>query len=555
MASRNRTTISRRSLMAGATAAAGSSLLGNVSFSFAQGARIEPGKPIPPLTFEHYSDEQRTQSVRLFAEELAKIGIRVTPVPMATSAFLGKVYRQHRLTLALGGLGGALVRIDPDFYLRSIYHTKGFMNASGYSNPEFDAVVEAQLRETDSAKRKDMIERAQRIYARDLPSWWTVERSLINPVNTRHFKNYEPAKGTGFEAYSVFPFLKVEPTGSVKMLNLATFFKMSSGNLFTERAANGEGYLRFIYDTFLRYDNDLNLIPWAAESFKVVDPTTYDIKIRDGMKWHDGKPVTVEDAKFTFDFLLKWKPPAWEVMTSMIKGAEIVNSSTVRVTLHQPSAIFTTVSLAQITLLPQHVWKDVTEKYKVSKPEEFNMARFGSIGSGPFKFDSFQRDVNYRIVANPDHWYGRPKIDGINYIQAANVEQLKGGMETENIHVVGDGLTAADGNELAKREYIKLFVVPHPSVQTFFLDMRQPLFQDPAIRQAMYFATPKAKILDIVLAGGGQVARRTPMPPSYDQWIPSDLPGDEYSIERAKDVLSKAGYSWDRDGNLLMKQG
>ena len=546
-------TASRRKFLGKAAAAAGA-LIGGVRLSYAQ-EKLEPGRPVPPLTFEHYSDEMRTQSVRIFAQELAKIGIRTTAVPLATAAFLGKVYREHKLTLALGGYGGSLVRIDPDFYLRSVYHSKGFMNASGYSNPEFDKVAEAQMRELDPARRMRLIEEAQRIYARDLPSWWTIERSLINPVNTRHFRNFRPAKATGFEAYSIFPFMALEPTGSVRELNLATFFKMSSGNLFSERAANGEAYLRFVYDTFLRYDENLNLVPAAAESYKVVDPVTFDLKIRDGMKWHDGKPVTAQDAKFTFDYLLKWKPPAWDVMVAPIKSAELVNPSTVRVHLHAPSAIFVTVSLAQITILPEHIWKDVPEKHGVKRPEEWNMARGGTIGSGPFRFGSFQRDVDYHIVANREYWGGRPKIDGIHYIQAANVEQLKGGMENETLHMVGDGLTLADGKELEKKPYIKLFVVPHPSVQTFFLDMRKPLFQDPAVRHAMYYATPKSRILDVALAGGGSVARRTPLPPSYDQWIPKDIPGDEFNLDRARKILADAGYTWDREGTLLMKKG
>jgi peptide/nickel transport system substrate-binding protein len=176
---------------------------------------------------------------------------------------------------------------------------------------------------------------------------------------------------------------------------VATTFRMSSAHPFTERSANGRGYLRFIYDTFLRYDGDLNLIPWAAESYKLASPTSYDLKIRSGMKWHDGKPVTVDDAKFTFDYLLKWKPPFWDSFMNPVKSAEILDSTTLRVRLHGPSATFATLSLVQIALLPKHVWENVPEKAGVSTPMEWDApGKGGMIGSGPFKFVGFQKDVD-----------------------------------------------------------------------------------------------------------------------------------------------------------------
>ena len=78
--------------------------------------------------------------------------------------------------------------------------------------------------------------------------------------------------------YHVAPYLALEPVGSLKEVNVATTFRMSSAHPFTERSANGRGFLRFIYDTFLRYDGELNLKPWAAESYKLVNPTTYELK-------------------------------------------------------------------------------------------------------------------------------------------------------------------------------------------------------------------------------------------------------------------------------------
>jgi ABC-type transport system substrate-binding protein len=176
----------------------------------------------------------------------------------------------------------------------------------------------------------------------------------------------------------------------------------------------------------------------------------------------------------------------------------------------------------------------------------------GMIGSGAFSFVGFQKDVDCYIRANKQHWTGGPKIDGIHYIQAANIEALVGGMEAGTIHIVGDGLTLPDGKRLAQRDEIDLLTTNSGTVISFWVDNSQDPFKDKAFREAMYYAVPKKKIVDIVLGGAGQVARRSPIPPVFDNWIPKDLPADEYDLAKARKILADAGYKTS-GGQLIMK--
>ena len=178
--------MTRRAFLANAAAAAGGSILLPAMLSHAQ-ERLDPGKPIPPLLFESFSESMTIEAARLYVRELARIGIRLTHRPMAFPAFLGKVYFEKNFTLGMGGFGAAVERIDPDFWIRSLFHSKGGFNISGYSNPEYDRLAEAQERELDPAKRKQLIVEAQRIHARALPSWWVIGRPMVNPVNSRRF--------------------------------------------------------------------------------------------------------------------------------------------------------------------------------------------------------------------------------------------------------------------------------------------------------------------------------------------------------------------------------
>ena len=522
-----------------------------VGLSYAQEAT--PGQPMPPMVLEAYSDQTQLEAARILTRALVEVGFPVTLRPVDFGQLLGKVYDRRDFGFALMGLGAPEDRIDPDFYIRSTYATTGSFNISGYSNAEYDALADAQLQEFDPEKRRQLILRAGEIYERDLPSWVVCSHSMINPVNKRLFANFHPSKGIGLEAYHVAPWLSVTPIGNVKEINLATLYRMSSGQLFTEASANGRGFLRFIYDTFLRYDGDQKLQPWAAESYTVVDPVTVDLKIRGGMTWHDGQPVTPADAVFTFNYLVKWKPTFWRGFLSPIKAAELMADGTVRVHLNAPAVTFITTSLALITILPEHIWRDVPEKAGVRDPAAWDMiANHGFVGSGPFKFASFEKDVDFHVTAFKEHWTGGPKLDGLHYIQAASIEQMKGGMENETIHVIGDGLPLPDGQALAKLPHIDLLVTPSGSVVSFWLNLKKPLFQDVAIRQAMYYAMPRKRVVDIVYGGAGQVGRRSPLPPILDQFIPADAPGDEYDPARARKVLSDAGYSW-KAGKLVMK--
>jgi peptide/nickel transport system substrate-binding protein len=530
--------ITKREFMAGALA---STMMQPISVSLAQ--NYKPGQELPPLLMETFSDQMTIEVARLYIRELEKLGIRVSHKPLVFSQILGKIYGSKDLNSALMGLGFPEDRLDPDFYIRSTYASNGSFNIPHYSNPEYDTFARKQLEAQTADERRQAIFRAQEIFAQDLPSWPICTRDQINPVNTALFRNYHLSKGFGLECYHVAPYLQIEPITSVREINVASTYRMSSAHPFTERSSNGRGYLRFVFDTFLRYDGDLKLIPWAAEKVDQIDSLTYDITLRPNMKWHDGKAVTIDDAKFTFDYLLKWKPPLWQPFMDIVGGAEKTGDGRLRVKLKTPAATFTTVSLAQIMILPKHVWERVPEQVGVASPLDWDPTRNGGmIGSGPFKFVKFEKDVDCYIVANRDHWTGGPKLDGIHYIQAASVEQMVGGMESGNIHVVGDGLTIIEGKRLAARPDIKLMTVETGTFVLFWLDVRKPPFNNKAFRFALYHALPKKEIVEIVLGGASVAARRTPLPPLMKEWIPDSIKADEYDPALARRYLNDAGF-------------
>jgi peptide/nickel transport system substrate-binding protein len=235
----------------------------------------------------------------------------------------------------------------------------------------------------------------------------------------------------------------------------------------------------------------------------------------------------------------------------IIASAETLGERGLRVKLKGPAATFRTISLAQITLLPKHVWERVPEQVGVTSPLDWDPTRAGGmIGSGPFKFARFEKDVDCHVTANREHWTGGPKLDGVHYIQAASVEQMVGGMEAGQIHIIGDGITIIEGKRLAQRPEIKLMMTEGGTFVLFWVDVTKPPFDNRAFRHALYHAVPKKAAVEIVLGGASVPARRSPIPPLMREWIPEELGADEYDLDKSRRYLEEAGFK-QQGGRLI----
>jgi ABC-type transport system substrate-binding protein len=201
--------------------------------------------------------------------------------------------------------------------------------------------------------------------------------------------------------------------------------------------------------------------------------------------------------------------------------------------------------------LPKHIWENVPDKVGVKTPMEWDApAKGGMIGSGPFKFVGFQKDVDCYIQANKQHWTGGPKIDGIHYIQASGIEQLVGGMEAGNIHIVGDGLTLPDGRRLAQRSEIELLTTNSGTVVSFWVDTKQAPFTDKAFRHALYYALPKQKVIDVAL-GRGPAGAPLPIPPVFES-VDRKTCRPSTILPRPQD-FGRQGYKWSGEAHYEIK--
>src|SRR5260370_17280773 len=108
-----------------------------------------------------------------------------------------------------------------------------------------------------------------------------------------------------FNAFHTF--LRAKPKTSRRRLVVGMQALLETTNIIAA-GNNMRSIGRMIYDRLAYLDADLKIIPWAIESWNRVDDRTWDLKLRSGMSFHDGNPVTIHDLHFPFTFNFKWDP-------------------------------------------------------------------------------------------------------------------------------------------------------------------------------------------------------------------------------------------------------
>ncbi|MBI2907152.1 MAG: ABC transporter substrate-binding protein [Chloroflexi bacterium] len=280
---------------------------------------------------------------------------------------------------------------------------------------------------------------------------------------------------------------------------------------------------------------------WEVSS----DGLTYNFRIREGVKFHDGKPLTSQDVKFNIDRIV-FPPkgnisPRQELYQSVDK-IEAPSPTTVKITLKASQASF-----LQLLALPfNFIFSADVIKEKGSMKADI-------VGSGPFKLANYARDVSLKAVKNPDYFIkGRPYLDGITTYVIVDEMARFAALRTKQLHMLpltaGPSRTQAD--ELQKAEprlVIRDRVTPNMTSLT--PNTRSAPWNDARVRQAVNLAMDREAAAKVVRAGSFKPGYGYTLPGSF--WALSDaelmdLPGfrknKEQDIAEAKKLLSEAGF-------------
>ena len=289
---------------------------------------------------------------------------------------------------------------------------------------------------------------------------------------------------------------------------------------------------RQIYDTLIDVDTEMNFIPSLAESWEQPDDLTYIFKLREGVKFHNGREMTAEDVKYSFERVLNPDTAAiGKSYYDSIDTIEVVDTYTVKFTLKEPFAPFMT---NLTSLYGAIVPKEVVE-------ENGNLMQ-KACGTGPFMLKEWIPDNKVILEKNPDYFVeGEPRLDAIEYYvmtdESARVAALRTG-SVDVIKLPASSIPLVEGNadinilEYQSNDY---------SYVGFNLDLDK--FKDVRVRQAISLAINRQEIIDLVYDGNAKVTGF--VPEAMGRWA-IDFQAEELyqqNIEKAKQLMAEAGYA------------
>ena len=310
---------------------------------------------------------------------------------------------------------------------------------------------------------------------------------------------------------------------------------------------NNTQAMRNQYETLIGRDVNLQLVPSLALSWAVIDETTWEFKLRPGVKFHDGSNFTAEDVKFTLARVptLPGNPSAYIIYTNQIKEVVIVDPHTVRFITIGPAPLLPT-NLSNVFML---------SGAKGAQPTtDFNNGKAAN-GTGPFKLVSWSPGAPQMLARNDAYWGTKPawatlRINPISRDPARVAALLAGDVDFIN------RVPIADVARLKADPKMKLFSGPSAYVYMVYTEvghdqpqgvkdnagnpLAQNPFRDARVRQAMSLAINRDALVERVMEGLA-VKMTQPVPDGMFGASPR-IPPAPFNVERARALMAEAGF-------------
>ncbi len=298
----------------------------------------------------------------------------------------------------------------------------------------------------------------------------------------------------------------------------------------------------YLFDGLTRFTPDARIVPGLATSWDISpDGLTYTFHLRNGVKFHDGRPFAAKNVIATFQRVLDpatkggrgW--PLYPIRgaedyaagkATSIAGLSSSNDSTVVITLKEPLAIFPKLlAMPVASIVPENPGTDFGQK---------------PIGTGPWKFVEWRHDDYLKFASNPDYFDGAPKADSliariIPERSTATAEFESGNVDVLNVNEQETRTWEQDAEKKSMLQSAAALRFWYVAINV----TRGPL-KDARVRQALNHAVDVPTMLDRVLGGRGRVAAGV-IPPTLSG-ADTTRKGYAYDVAKAKQLLTQAGF-------------
>ena len=309
-----------------------------------------------------------------------------------------------------------------------------------------------------------------------------------------------------------------------------------------------------MYDTLVGFATDFKPIPWLAESWQKADEgKKWTFNLVKNAKWHDGKPLTSKDVKFTIEYVKTNQLSSALPYVADISRVETPDDYTLVVYYDEPIAGVLS-NFQYLYILPEAHYKDITGDKALAYTNP------NPVGSGPFKFVAWKKSSELVLKANEDYWQGRPYLDMVIFKYYNNKNSLLLALKSGEIQAIPWEISVISAEELQKTDGLEVTVDENIYYRWINFNVsdfgeQNPTLRDRSVRLALNHAIDRNYLCDLIHAGyvtpGIQIVQ-----PSLEMWFNDSLKPYQYNIALANDILDKAGYTEkDEDGVRKSKDG
>lgn len=266
------------------------------------------------------------------------------------------------------------------------------------------------------------------------------------------------------------------PSESAPLVRLP--FPQDDGSLTPYTFELGYRLMTLVYDTLLWRDKDGKAQPWLARSVEPsADGRQLTIRLAEGARWHDGVPLTATDVAFTFQLMATHPHPRFTPQLAAVTKVEPAGPSTVVVSLRDASPGFSDQPLADLPIIPAHIWKAL--------PPGSAAPPGLPVGSGPYRLVDYRPREGYRFEANAEYFRGPPAVQAIDVPFITEADATFEALERRRVDMVPLSLPGEAAARLEKVLGARVVRGPSYAGTVLMFNLRSPPFDRLEVRRAV----------------------------------------------------------------------
>ncbi len=329
-------------------------------------------------------------------------------------------------------------------------------------------------------------------------------------------------------------------------LNIGITTDPDSLNPFISNDRIGSWILNNMYPTLMVMNQEGVKVPYIADEINTSeDGTQVTVKLKEGLEWQDGTPLTAEDVKFTGEILYEQKLQWQADVFDQVESVETPDDYTVVYNLKQPYPGFIGTFGFWQRIVPKHIFSEVENIREFTNENP--------VGLGPFKLVDFKRG-QYYTLESVDEWFdspeGRPYLDKVIFRVYPDVNTMVLALQRGEIDLTAKDIPRSQAAQLEQDPDFEVVQTPSLGFVYMGFNFNNKFLDDVDLRQAIAAGIDREKIIGMALQGDGQLID-TGVSPVYEDVLNPDAKLPEYSPEAAQQKLAEAGYE-DTDGNGIV---